>query len=160
LWYALTRKPKCRACQVEMVMLDEAADDQHLDAGQQREERLGSVNYQVWACPSCDDVKRVRRGRWFSGYSRCPKCSYQTKSKVSKTIQVATTLQGGRVQVDEHCDHCSYHNTYTYGTPRLAQHTSSHRSGLGGFSSGGGRSSRGSGFGGGRSSGRGASGRW
>ena len=45
-----------------MVRLTEAEDDTYLDRGEQTEERLGSVDYDVWGCRLCDNVVKLRYG--------------------------------------------------------------------------------------------------
>lgn len=144
----------CEACQIERVLLNEIQDDELLEAPQVLEEKIGSVDYDVWACLECEDVIRIRHARWFTRYSRCPQCNFVTRFKIKKTILPATTISGGLVRVNENCKNCLYHHTYTYATPRIQTRS---RSSGGGFRSSGGF--RG-GFGGGRSAGGGASGRW
>ncbi len=151
------RKRLCERCETEMVLLEETQDDEFLESPEQTEERIGSVNYDVWACLTCDDVTKVRYGRFFTRYSKCPECGYITKFKITKTLIAATTRHAGRVHVEEQCVHCPYHHETSYATPRLSANPSSSSFGRGGHSSAG-RSS--GGFGGGRSSGGGASGRW
>lgn len=157
-WMRYGRR-KCPECHFEMVMLGEDEDDEHLNKPERIEERIGSVDYDVWGCRSCEEVIKFRYGRFFTRYSSCPQCNYKTRSKIERTLRAATTSHGGRVRVDENCAHCDYRETYTYSTPRLQKSTSSGSgfSSGGGFSGGGGG---GSGFGGGSSSGGGASGGW
>lgn len=139
------RRPRrCRTCSMTMLKLDEASDDAHLEAGERVEERIGSVDYDVWQCPGCGTVDKVRYGRWFSRFSRCPTCGVVTKNKTQQTLRTATTATTGLVEVHERCANCSYENTYRQTIPRVSTSTSKSSSG----------------FSGGRSSGRGASGRW
>jgi uncharacterized membrane protein YgcG len=141
------RRPRtCEHCHAPRERLDEQADDAHLASGQVSEERLGSVDYDVWWCGRCSDALVIDYSAWFSSYSRCPQCSNRTRSRSSTTLQWATEHCGGLVQVDERCASCSYTNRYTRTTARL---TRSHSS-----------SSSSSSFGGGRSSGGGSSGSW
>lgn len=157
----------CAQCGQSMEMLDEQHDNTFLDPPEIIEEDLGSVDYDVWACFNCKEVVKYRYGALFTRYSRCPKCNYRTKSRISRTLRAATTERGGLVRVDEECEHCDYHDTYTYATARLPKPSSSGSSGGswsggsggfgGGFSSGGGG---GGGRSGGFSSGGGGSGRW
>ena len=145
-------KRDCKSCSSEMVMLDEQQDDSFLDPPERIEERLGSVDYDVWACMSCDEVTKYRYGKLLTRYSRCPDCRYKTRSKISRTIRAATRHRGGKVRVTETCENCSFHKTYTYSTPKLRKPSSgSSRIGKGGFSIGGSRR-RSGGFGSGRSS--------
>ena len=154
------RNRTCTKCQPNrrMLPLSEVEDDKHLDAGQQKEESIGSVDYEVVICPGCQDARTLRHSKWFSGHSRCKSCSYKTLSSDSTTIVHATYDHGGQVRVTEDCKHCSYHNTYTRYTAKKTRPSttsySSSSSGRSSFSSG--RSS----FGGGSSRGGGAGSSW
>lgn len=141
------RPRRCPHCAMTMQQLDEVADDAHLAATERAEEKVGSVDYEVWQCPGCHAVEKVRRGRWFTHYSQCPLCGGVTKNSTQRTLRTATTMSTGLVEVHEKCAHCSYQNTSTRTTPQVRVSSST--------SSGSGRSS-----GGGSSAGRGASGRW
>lgn len=160
------RSRNCLVCGSDTVMLSEEQDDEFLDPPEQLEEHLGSVDYDVWACLHCEEVVKIRYGKWFTRYSECPQCRYKTRSKITRTMVAATTTHGGRVRVEEDCRNCPYHTSYSYTTPRIS--TSSGSSGRSsgssfgsGSSSGGFRGFGGGGrFGGGSSSGRGASGGW
>lgn len=157
--------PRCRECRLRMVKLDESGDDLHLEPSEQSEERVGSVNHDVWLCNGCG---QIRKRRWFmfgSGYSPCPKCNARTVTRNSTVLVAATYSHGGQVQVDQVCAHCGDRLSYTYSTARLEEirtHSGSSSSrGIRSSSSSRSSSSRSSsGFGGGRSSGGGASGRW
>ncbi|MGC4115757.1 MAG: TPM domain-containing protein [Myxococcales bacterium] len=149
----LRNKPRiCPSCHVPMVRLDEATDDAHLSAGEQKEEELGSVDYDIWMC-ECGQVTKERYGAFFTSYSRCPRCSYKTVHSTSRTLRAATYDHSGTAEVTEDCKHCSYHRTYTRTIPRRERPKPTTRS-----SSSFGGSSRSSG--GGSSSGRGSSGSW
>ena len=119
------RARPCLVCGSETVLLTEEQDDDFLDPPEQLEEHLGSVDYDVWACVHCDEVVKIRYGKWFTRYSQCPQCRYKTRSKITRTIVQATTSHGGRVRVDEDCRNCPYHHTYTYSTPRISKSSSS-----------------------------------
>jgi uncharacterized protein len=152
-YYLRYRPRSCPKCQHDMVLLEEDQDDHFLDDPEQIEERLGSVDYDVWACLPCDEVLKIRYGSLFTRYSKCPECWYVTVHKIEAVLVPATLTHGGRVRVVEDCKSCSFHRSYHYYTPKIVKSTQSSGSGFGG---GGG----GSGFGGGRSAGRGASGGW
>ncbi len=151
--YLRYRSRMCETCRLDRVLLNETQDDEFLNKPQRIEEKIGSVDYDVWACLECEDVIKLRYGRWLTRYSRCPECSYVTRFKITETVIPATTMNGGLVRVKEFCKHCDYQHTHTYATPRI-QKRSSGSSGGSIFS--GGSSSSGGGF----SSGGGASGRW
>lgn len=139
------RARRCGRCAMTMQRLAETEDDAQLASSEQLEERLGSVDYDVWLCPGCGAVEKLRYGRWFTRYSRCAQCGSITTSKARTTLVHATTSSTGLVEIHEHCENCGLAQTYTQTTPRLS--SSSSRSGSSGFS-------------GGSSSGRGSSGRW
>jgi len=167
-WFRHFNRYRARGCPVcggDTVLLSEEQDDQFLDRGESVEEHLGSVDYDVWACLNCEEVVKIRYGKWFTRYSKCPKCRYKTRFRITRTVVQATTSHGGRVRVDEDCRNCDYRKRYSYSTPRISVSSGSSgkrsrgfgfgRSGSSGRSFGGGGR-----FGGGRSSGRGASGGW
>lgn len=144
----------CEACQQPRILLDEAADDAHLDAAQRAEEQVRSVDYDVWWCERCRDPLVLRYGKLFTSYSGCPSCNAKTLASSTTTLSRATEYSGGSERVDERCAHCNYRNSFTRRTPRLTRSSSS--SSRSSFSSSSSRSS----FGGGSSSGRGSSGSW
>jgi len=144
--------PRCRQCKQTMQKLSEDADDAHLERSEQTEERIGSVDYQIWICPACGEERKTRRSRFFSGYTTCPSCSAKTLQTNRTTIVAATYSYGGEVRVDSRCVSCSYTDSRIYSTPMLTRSSSS--------SSSSNSSSSSSGFSGGSSSGGGASGSW
>lgn len=148
------RERTCEQCDVYMPMLDEDDDDRHLTPGQRDEERVGSIDWQVHQCPRCDAVHTFESGRWFSGYRRCDRCRYRTRSSRTHTVLPATYHSGGRIRITEACAHCGATSSYERSTPPLHDSTSR---GSGGSSGGGGG---GSSFGGGRSGGGGAGSSW
>jgi uncharacterized protein len=144
------RRRDCPQCHARMVLLKDNEDDALLNAGQVTEERIESVDYDVWNCPSCQHHFTLRYPRWLSLYEKCPQCSNRTKSKKEKVIEAATTSSTGTARVIEQCAFCTYTREYTKVIPRIRRSTSSSSARSGG---GGGSSS----FGGGRSGGGGAS---
>jgi uncharacterized protein len=153
----LRRRPRvCETCHQPRERLAEDDDDAHLSAGQQREEDLRSVDYDVWFCARCNDPLVLRYGAWFSGYRSCTSCGFKTMTSSSTTLRAATQYSTGLVRVTETCNHCSHVHSYERVTAQLPKPSSSSSS-----SSSWSSSSRSSGgFGGGRSSGGGSSGSW
>lgn len=129
---------KCPKCKSDTVLLDELADDSHLDEKQKMEEQIGSVNWKVYVCPGCDFTRTVARNKWFSGYSSCRGCQARTLTSTSTTLTYATYDHGGTVQVNESCVRCPYRNTYTRSTPQKTRSSSSSSSSFGGGRSRGG----------------------
>ena len=81
------RRRRCPACQTRMVRLAEAEDDALLAEGQQAEERVASVDYDVWKCGACSHHFTLRYPKWFSGYAECPQCHNRTKSSTETVIE-------------------------------------------------------------------------
>jgi uncharacterized protein len=142
-----SRRRTCPQCDTKMIRLAETDDDAMLDAGQQAEERLASVDYDVWKCPSCSHHFTLRYPRWLTSYDKCPQCHNRTKSSTETTIVAATTSSSGTARVTEQCAFCRYHVAYEKMLPRIERSSSSSGSSSRGSSS----------FGGGRSGGGGAS---
>jgi uncharacterized protein len=150
-WFAARRRERfCDQCGTEMLLLSEAADDEHLSEGQEAEENLGSANWLVYECQSCDFGRITRRDKWLSARVICIECGFETAGNQSFTEVGATYTHGGRVRVEATCGHCSFVHVYHYNTPRKTRSTNSSSSG----SSGGGS------FGGGSSGGGGAGSSW
>ncbi len=152
------RAPRCPRCKEKMRQLDEAADDAYLEPAEKVEERIGSVDHQIWLCPACGEHKKRRGSRFFSGYHTCPECGAKTLGSTSTTLETATTYRYGLIEIHEACESCSYQNTRTRTTPMLEDTSTSTTSDA--VSSSSSFDSSSSGFSGGDSSGGGASGSW
>lgn len=150
------RKPRlCPQGHGAMKLLDEKADDEVLQVGQQKEESLKSVDYDVWACGECGERLVLRYKRWFTSFTECPECKFWTVKSKTRTLIPATRASGGLAETTRTCQHCGFGDTRQLATPRLSSSSSSSRSGS--SSSGGGGSS----FGGsGRSAGGGGGSRY
>jgi uncharacterized protein len=152
------RRRNCPHCGTTMIQLSEGEDDAQLDRGETVEERLGSVDYDVWTCPVCPGVEKVRWGAIFTRYAKCPRCRAITKLHTVSRLRSPTQLREGLERIDERCLHCGWEQTSERVIPRLPEPMrssidwSSRSSSLSPSSSG--RSS------GGHSSGGGASGSW
>ena len=144
------RRRRCPACQAPMVCLAETDDDAVLEKGQQAEERIGSVDYDVWKCGACSHHFTLRYPKWISSYAKCPQCHNRTKSSKETVINQATTTSSGSARVVEQCAFCSFSREYSKVLPRIQSSSSSSSgssssgsSSFGGGSSGGGGASRG-----------------
>jgi uncharacterized protein len=144
---------RCPACQTLMICLDEAADDALLEKGQQAEERIGSVDYDVWTCGACGHHFTLRYPKWVSGYAQCPQCHNRTKSSTEEVVSPASTVSSGSARVVETCAFCAFRREYTKVLPLIQSSSSSPGDSSSSGSSSGGSSS----FGGGGSGGGGAS---
>jgi uncharacterized protein len=134
------RRRKCPQCHARMALLSDSDDDALLEKGQVAEERIGSVDYDVWRCPSCSHHFTLRYAKWLSSYAKCPQCSNRTKSATETVIKAATTSSSGSARVFEKCAFCSYTREWTKTLPRITQSSSSSSGSSGGSSFGGGRS--------------------
>ena len=161
-WYLLRRRLRtaprtCPMCRVDMVRLSEVADDAHLSPGEVVEERLRSVNYDVWTCPTCPFATTVRYGAFFTWHVTCPSCHFVTTSATVNRVKSPTKWSSGLEEIRQSCAHCGYSSVSTRVIPREVDDSSSMWSSS---SSSGSFSSSSSGSGGGSSSGSGASGSW
>jgi uncharacterized protein len=154
----------CSKCGAHLQLLSEQADNPKLSTVQRLEERIGSVDYDVWICPACLNQDTEAYIKRFSSFSECPKCHNRTyKEDPQRVVQAATRLQTGLAIVDGRCVACKYESSREVTLPVLPTPTVSSGASRGGFSSGGfggGGGRGGGGFGGGSSGGGGAGGGW
>lgn len=149
----------CSKCGTALERLGEKQDDEYLNEAQRLEEKIGSVDYDVWFCPACLHADTERYVSYFSGYGDCPACKCRTfKEGPQQTIQMATTYSTGVARIEGRCVRCNKKSVRTVILPRIVQTSS--RSGSSFSSGGGGGGGGGSSFGGGSSGGGGASGGW
>ena len=147
----------CAKCGTRLELLDEAADDVKLSEVQRLEERLGSINYDVWYCPACLHDETEAYVAFFSTFGECPQCRARAfKEGPRQVIQAATAFSTGFARIDGACQGCNHQASRTVILPKIAAGGSS--SSGSSFSGGGGGG--GSSFGGGSSGGGGASGSW
>jgi uncharacterized protein len=143
------RRRRCPSCQTLMHCLAEAEDDALLEKGQQAEERVGSVDYDVWKCPACSHHFTLKYPKLITSYEKCPQCRNRTKSSTETVVEAATTSSSGSARVVEQCAFCTFRAEYTKTLPRIqsssssSSGSSSSSSSFGGGSSGGGGASRG-----------------
>lgn len=153
---------KCNECGNSMSFLSEEREDKYLALSQQFEEKLKSVDYDVFVCDTCQN-EAIFALDIFSAYSKCPKCdtkAYILKKK--KTIISPTYFSSGVLRSSYHCKFCGYEEDKDTKIPRLQRTNSSIAGGAAGGTifSGRGGFGRGGSFGGGMTGGGGASGRW
>lgn len=134
------RPRRCPQCAARMRRLDESEDDAMLQQGQLAEERIGSVDYDVWTCPACAHHFTLRYPKWLSTYDKCPQCGNRTKSAREQVISAATTSSSGSARVVELCAFCTFTHEFTKVLPRITQSSSSSSGRSGGSSFGGGHS--------------------
>lgn len=147
----------CSNCGTRMQKLDEESDNGYLTPAQDAEERIKSVDYDVWLCPKCGttDIYRFDED---SGYSECPYCHARTCRFVRDTVmQRPTENQEGVGAKTYTCLNCKKTHSIAYKIAKLAPTVIV---GGGGFGTGGGGGISGGSWGGGSTGGGGASGGW
>lgn len=144
------RRRRPRACpngHGPMTRLDDAADDAALASAQRVEERLGSVDYDVWACGTCDARAVVPYPAWVgrgAAYGACPRCRARTVSSRTRTLREPTTTSTGVEEATRRCLHCHWQEVRRLVLPLVVE-TASTGSSAGGGSGWSGSSGGGSG---------------
>lgn len=162
-----TRPRLCSTCGAKMKRLDEEHDNELLSASQDFEEKLDTIDYDVWECPSCGTIERYAFKKKQQRYQECPAChTVAMRLASTRTITPATTRHSGLGAKIYECEFCHHRKQENYVIPKkedgaalaagLAAGAMSGRGGNGGFGGGG----FGGGFGGGATGGGGASGGW
>ena len=156
LWWRRHGPKTCPKCGKRMRRLAEDRDNASLDEGQRLEERIGSVDYDVWEC-ECGEQMIRRHDAMFSKYHKCPACSVRAAKTTRRVITPATYVSTGIAEDTERCAHCQRTNVTTAVLPRKQPPSDGGSGGSRGRSGGGGSRS----FGGsGRTSGGGGGGRY
>ncbi|MDE5784913.1 MAG: TPM domain-containing protein, partial [Duncaniella sp.] len=162
-------KHLCQNCGHRMNLLDEATDNRYLTPAEDAEERLNSIDYDVWLCPECNNTEVIPYVNLKSAYSECPRCHARALSLVdSRTTRVPTTRSEGEITDTYSCRVCGFNDQRKRTLPRRQDDVAnaaavgailgSMLGGRGGGGFGGGFS--GGSFGGGSTGGGGASGGW
>lgn len=155
---------QCPACKGKMHKLNEEEDNNLLSASQDLEERLNSVDYDVWVCDQCSTVEKYAFPNKHSKYQECPVCHTKAMYMIQDhTVVPATTRHGGIGEKIYDCKYCHNQTRKRYNIPKKEDNSAAAAAIaagaiLGSGSRGGG--GFGGGFGGGRTGGGGATGRW
>lgn len=150
---------KCPNCGTQMVKIDEVHDNDYLTPAQDTEERVGSVDYDVWRCPSCGDMEILPYVNRSAPFEECEQCHARTaKYVVNSVLRQPTTASEGIGERRYHCLHCGHDQNRRYKIARLAPVVVVGGGGGRGFGGGGGFS--GGGFGGGTTGGGGSTMSW
>ncbi len=99
------RSRRCPKCGARMQRLDEARDDASLNRGQQLEERIGSVDYDVWEC-GCGETLVLPYGKMFSGYSVCDACKVRAVKTKRTVLAQPTYTSTGLAEDVSRCESC------------------------------------------------------
>lgn len=128
---------KCPRCGKTMHRLSDKAEDAKLDSGQVVEEKLGSVDYDVWVC-ECGETIVIPYPKMFSRYSECRKCHRRAVSSTRKVLLPPTTLSSGTAEDTFTCKACGATWTQAIVLPMIVVVSSSSSGGSGGGFGGGG----------------------
>lgn len=171
--YWRTRKVKCPTCGSKMHRLPEDKDNDFLSPSQDFEEKLNTIDWDVWKCDECGTVERLPFRVPQSKYTECPNCHTVAMTLTGDAVtRPATTRSEGEGVRIYTCKYCGHQDHRHYRIPRKedgsalaaaavlgAAASSRRRGGGGGFSGGGGFGGFG-GFGGGATGGGGAGSSW
>jgi uncharacterized protein len=157
----------CSKCGTQLQLLSEQEEDPKLTPLQLLEEKIGSVDYDVWFCPACLNNDTERYINTFSHFTECPKCKGRTfKTDPQRITRQPTTFSSGAAEIEGRCVNCNFKTLQKVVLPMIvATNWSSGGSSSGSSFSGGGFGGSGGGggvggFGGGSSGGGGAGGGW
>lgn len=161
------RPRQCPNCQHEMHKMDEEHDNDYLTPSQDKEERLGSVDYDVWVCPNCNEVDIFPFVQKDTPYVECPECHARTARLMrASVVKRPTSRQPGMGVRTYSCESCRKMSQVPYEIP-VTQDGAATAAIIGAIAAsamrGGGGSSGGfggGGFGGGHTGGGGFSGGW
>lgn len=116
----------CPHCGQPMHRLGEADEDPYLDAGQQTEERLQSVDYDVWRCEACRHTLKADYQNPDSDATPCPQCHYRTLQHAGRqVVEAATRYSSGWGWERQRCHHCGHETQERYTIAQLPDPSSS-----------------------------------
>lgn len=160
-----TRPHRCPTCGKRMKRLSEEQDNELLTDSQDFEEKLKTVDYDVWECPHCGTVQRYPYKSNQKKYTECPACHTVAMCLECDTVLVPpTTRREGHGERLYECKFCHHQHRKPYRIPKKSDDSGALIAGavigsaLG--RGGGGGGGFGGGFGGGSTGGGGASGGW
>lgn len=159
-----TARLKCPTCGAKMNRLSEEEDNQLLSDSQDFEEKLNTVDYDVWECPKCGTVERFPYKTKQTKYSECPNCHTIAMCLKRDVIRRKPTSRQDGLGVKEYeCEFCHHRKEESYKIPKEDPSAAILGAAVGAALSsrgGGGGGGFGGGFGGGSTGGGGASGGW
>ena len=105
------RPRPCARCHSPRTLLHDLEDDFHLEPGEQVEEKMGSVDYDVWWCDHCLDVEVLPHRPLYTPYLRCDRCRYTTV-KQSTSDPIRGRFGDMSVRVTLSCHHCHHTSSF------------------------------------------------
>lgn len=151
---------KCPNCDEKMNLVDEEHDNDYLTPAQNTEERINSIDYDVWLCPVCGTTEILPYVQRSTAFTECPRCHARACELVSDSVvRRPTTMSEGVGVRTYRCRHCHNQTQQQYNIAKLppvivVPGGGGHGGGFGGGGFGGGS------FGGGSTGGGGARGGW
>lgn len=109
--YRILRRNNKRICPNDgsrMYRYIEETEDEVLNKGQQLEERLQSIDYDVWYCDQCEHITIESYKKSNQPYGACVKCGYLTADGDSEIITLPTKTLDGTRQITWTCRHCDH----------------------------------------------------
>lgn len=159
-------KRDCPHCGTRMELIDEEHDNDYLTPAQDTEEKLNSIDYDVWHCPKCHQTEILPYINRQTNYTVCDRCGARAMSLVDRRTLRQPTVGAEGEGVDIYmCKNCGNQHNKRFRIPKKPDPAAAAAAGailgsmMGGRSGGGGGFSGGS-FGGGMTGGGGAGGRW
>ena len=154
-----SKRRVCPNCHAKMHKLSEAEDNKYLTPAQDLEEKLESVDYDVWVCDKCGEVDVFPFINKNTPYQECPVCHAKAMLLSSdRLILAATSHREGKGVKTYTCRNCHNQTNLTYIVPKDEDPVIVPI--IGGFGGRGGGGFGGGSFGGGMTGGGGASGGW
>ena len=158
-------KRNCPHCGTQMELIDEEHDNDFLTPAQDTEERLNSIDYDVWHCPKCYQTEILPYINRQTNYMVCDRCGARAMSLVDRRTLRQPTVRTEGEGVDIYmCKNCGNQHNKRFRIAKKPDPAAATVAGsilgstLGGHGGGGGFS--GGSFGGGMTGGGGASGSW
>lgn len=152
---------KCPNCGHRMIKIDEVHDNDYLTPAQDAEERIGSVDYDVWNCPNCHETDIFPFVNKSMPMTVCEKCHARTARLTSDRALVQPTVSREGIGCKDYtCVNCHHVMSRRYPIAKLPPVIIAPIGGGGKGGGFGGGSSFGGGFGGGITGGGGSSGGW
>ena len=149
----------CPNCSTPMKKLSEERDNDYLTPAQDTEEKLNSVDYDVWVCPQCNETDIIPYDNPRSAFTVCPQCGAKACTlEADRVVRRPTPLAKGAGIKVYNCRNCHNRTQRAYEIPKVI--VPPVIIGGGGFGGGGGGGFSGGSFGGGMTGGGGASGGW
>ena len=143
-WWRRRRPRRCSKCGNRMSRLSEKMDDEALDTGQQMEERLKSVDYDVWSC-NCGECLVLPYKAVITQYKECPGCHRRTAKVTRRVTKQPTYTARGEAVDTTTCKLCKATSTKHVSLPKRTPPSTSSSGGRSSSGSSGGSSFGGSG---------------